>query len=601
MRVESLEGMPELPDLSPPAVNSPETITTDVLILGAGPAGMAAALELGRFGVKTLLIDDKDRLGGKLVLQTHKFFGSVDDCYAGTRGMNIAGILSEQISLSSSVEVWLESVVVAVYSDQTVGVRCPDGYKIIKPRYLLNAAGAREKSLPFPGNTLPGVYGAGAFQTLVNRDLVRCAERLFIVGGGNVGLIGAYHALQADLTVVGVLEALPVCGGYKVHADKIRRLGVPIYTRHTILAAHGREHVEAVTIGKIDDNFQLCPGTEQTFSVDTLLIAVGLDPVNEFSQKALSYGMNLYQAGDAEEIAEASAAMFSGKIKGLEIARALGATSEEVSADWTDKSEILKSPGGTTFPHKVVKNTEGVYPVLHCFQEIPCNPCVTSCPKNLIQTTPHPILGTPEFRGICVGCEQCVGFCPALAITLVDWRKSDSVPIVTIPFELGLWRISKGSELILTDWEGQNLGQGTLIDIKKASRNPKTHLLKITVPAKIANSVAGVSIQDPVDLEPEGTTEPLPLADDAVICRCEKVTAAEIKAALNNGIRDLNELKVMTRAGFGACGGKTCKPLLIRLYRELRIPEEEISQLTERPLFAETELGFFAGRTPKSE
>ena len=88
-------------------------------------------------------------------------------------------------------------------------------------------SGAREKSLAFPGNTLPGVYGAGAFQTLVNRDLVRSAERLFIVGGGNVGLIAGYHALQAGIPVVGLVEALPECSGYKVHKDKLAAVRRP--------------------------------------------------------------------------------------------------------------------------------------------------------------------------------------------------------------------------------------------------------------------------------------------------------------------------------------------------------------------------------------
>jgi sarcosine oxidase subunit alpha len=102
------------------------------------------------------------------------------------------------------------------------------------------ATGAREKSLAFKGNTLPGVYGAGAFQTLVNRDLVKSRpDRLFIVGGGNVGLIAGYHALQAGIHVVGLCEALPECSGYKVHKDKLARLGVPIYTSHTILSANG--------------------------------------------------------------------------------------------------------------------------------------------------------------------------------------------------------------------------------------------------------------------------------------------------------------------------------------------------------------------------
>ena len=139
---------------------------------------------------------------------------------------------------------WLNSTAVAVYSDQKVGVlREGKDYVLVEPRVLLVASGAREKSLAFKGNTLPGVYGAGAFQTLVNRDLVRAAERLFIVGGGNVGLIAGYHALQAGIAVAGLVEALPECSGYKVHRDKLHRFGVPIYTSHTVLSANGTDAV----------------------------------------------------------------------------------------------------------------------------------------------------------------------------------------------------------------------------------------------------------------------------------------------------------------------------------------------------------------------
>ncbi len=168
-----------------------------------------------------------------------------------------------------------------------------------------------------------------------------CAEKLFIIGGGNVGLIGAYHALQAGIDVVGLVEALPRCGGYKVHEDKIRRLGVPVSTSHTVLRAEGEENAERVVIAAIDDKFQPVPGTERSFEVDTVLIAVGLSPVDELLQKAREYGMKVYSAGDAEEIAEASAAIFSGKITGRRIARDLG-MDVPIPSDWESFGELLK-------------------------------------------------------------------------------------------------------------------------------------------------------------------------------------------------------------------------------------------------------------------
>lgn len=600
MDVRSVEGLAELGDLPGPGVPPPSRMDVDVLIIGAGPSGLAAAVELGRAGARTLVVDDKDRPGGKLVLQTHKFFGSEADCHAGTRGIDIAGILEREVRACGSVEVWLETVALGVYSDGYCCVRRGQTIHFVRPRFLLVAAGAREKSLAFPGNTLPGVFGAGAFQTLANRDLVRCSRRLFVVGGGNVGLIAAYHALQAGMEVAGLAEALPQCGGYKVHADKIRRLGVPIHTSHTVLAAHGVERLEAVTIGGVDTAFRPIPGTERTFDVDTLLVAVGLESVNEFHRKALVFGIPSALAGDAEEIAEASAAMFSGRIRGREIACALGLSADRVPSGWAEKAEVLKSPGGRVHPHSSPSATGGVFPVLHCFQEIPCNPCMTSCPKNLIGTKGHPVLGIPEYSGEgCTGCGKCVAVCPGLAVTLVDSRKRPERPIVTIPFELGSWLLPTGRELDLTDWQGEPLGRGILVDARNAPGDGRTVLLRVETDARIAARVAGVRIQGPECAKPRERALDIPVLDEAVVCRCERVTAGEIRRHLRNGVRDLNELKALTRAGFGACGGKTCRSLLARLCREEGIPPDEVAPLTERPLFAETRLGCFSGGDKK--
>ncbi len=602
MVITSLEGLPELPDRSfALELEKPCVIEIDALILGAGPSGMAAAVELGRAGIATILVDDKDRPGGKLVLQTHKFFGSEEDCYAGTRGIEIAKLLSAQIAEFPEVDTWLESIVLGVFSDGTVGIRHPSGYRIVKPRCLLVATGAREKSLPFPGCTLPGVYGAGAFQTEVNRDLIRCSERIFVVGGGNVGLIGAYHAIQAEMIVVGLAEAMPVCGGYKVHADKILRLGVPIYTRHTVLAAHGSEHVESVTIAEVDDLFRPIAGTEKSFFIDTLLIAVGLDPVNEFYEKARSFGMTALLAGDAEEIAEASAAMFSGRIKGLEIAGILGTGGISVPGELAEKAEILKSPGGRTFPYSVPSEREGVFPVLHCVQEIPCNPCMTSCPMDLIGTEDHPIMGNPVFHGECTGCQRCVAICPGLAITLVDFRKSSESPVVTVPFELGGFRVEEGELLTVTGISGEVLGRAKVLGIRKTAGFPRTGLLRLEAPADIASAIAGVRVQPPEVTLPHPCAWEIPLPDSAVVCRCERVTAGEVRELLRAGVSDMNELKALTRAGFGACGGKTCRSIIARLCREEGLSGDSITDFTERPLFAETDLGYFTGTEPDDE
>ncbi len=207
-------------------------------------------------------------LGENLVLQTHRFFGSSQAVYAGTRGIDIATKLEEELAKFKNVEIWLNTTALGVYSDQYVGIlQNNEKYLLIKPQILFVACGAREKFLAFSGNTLPGVYGAGAFQTLVNRDLIRPAEKLFIVGGGNVGLIAGYHALQASIGVVGLVEALPECGGYKVHKDKLHRMGVPILTSHTILSANGKDKVESVTVAKSTNSSNRFPAPRNPLNV----------------------------------------------------------------------------------------------------------------------------------------------------------------------------------------------------------------------------------------------------------------------------------------------------------------------------------------------
>jgi sarcosine oxidase, subunit alpha len=604
MVVEPAEGLPELPRAdAPPAFREIETVAVQVLIIGGGPAGMSAALELGARGVRTLVVDDKHRLGGKLVLQTHRFFGSIEAVYAGTRGTDIATRLEKAVNAMEPVDVWLGSTVLGVYSDGVVGVLREDGrYVQVRPEELLVAAGARERSLTFIGNTLPGVYGAGAFQTLVNRDLVKAADRLFIVGGGNVGLIAGYHALQAGIEVVGLCEALPECGGYRVHRDKLARLGVPIHTSHTILSAQGDGRVESVTVAAVDAAFRPIPGTERSYACDTVLVAVGLDPVDEFYHAALRYGLKVRAAGDAQEIAEASAAIFSGKMAGLEIARSLGVETGAVPESWAHMAEVLRSKPGARIAHPPPAEEYGVMPVFHCSEEIPCNPCTSVCPQALIYIDAGDIRKTPAYLGgpgaeECLGCEQCVVICPGLAITLVDYRQEPSHPTVTLAFEFAADSVSVGEQMVALDADGAVLGGAEVLDIQPIPRGDHTVLLKLRVPALVAKQLAGVQVQAAWASEP--LPEALePLVDEQIVCRCERVMAAEIRDLIRRGYRDMNEIKAVLRAGMGACGGKTCGTLIARLFREEGVAGAEVVPFRPRPLFIEVPLGVFAGGVP---
>ena len=597
MAVQSVEGLPRLPaEDAPPQAAPVEAVAPDVLIIGGGPAGLSAAIELGKLGVRTLVIDDKDRLGGKLVLQTHKFFGSVEDSYAGTRGFEIGEILAAEIARYPSVEVWLNSTAVAVFADRIVGVVRGGRYISVKPAKLMVATGAREKMLSFPGNTLPGVYGAGAFRTLVNRGLVKSSERVLIVGGGNVGLIAGYHALQAGIEVAALIEALSQVGGYKVHADKLMRLGVPILTRHTIVCATGAERVASATVAALDDRWNVTPGTEKTFAVDTVLIAVGLAEVNEFYLKAKQFGMDVFHAGDAQEIAEASAAMFTGKIEGLRIARSLGATSGEVPKEWEDKATVLKSRPGGIVRREPPSREEGVFPVFHCTQEVPCNPCTSVCPQHAIRTENDTITGLPYFidKEECTGCAGCVAVCPGLAVTLVDYRKDPEHPLVVLPYEVWREKVEVGRKVPVTDVDGAILGYYTVEKVKTRKKYPGTLMVHIRVDRPIAKRAVGIWVQErPID--PMTVYEKAPPPDEAIVCRCERITAGEIRAAIRSGVRDLNQLKALTRAGMGACGSKTCRPMIWRMFKEEGVDLGTVTDRVDRPLFVEVPIGAFAG------
>ena len=608
MRVFPAEGLPKLPDVQISegiAASVTPTYQTDVLIIGGGPAGLSAAIELGQAGVQTILIDDKTHLGGKLVLQTHRFFGSSEAVFAGTRGIDIAKKLETALRQNPSVEIWESSTAVGIFEDKSVGVY-KDGkkYVLIYPKMLLMATGAREKSLAFPGNTLPGIYGAGAFQTLVNRDLVRPCENLFIIGGGNVGLIAGYHAIQAGINVCGLVEAAPVCGGYKVHKDKLVRSGVPVFTSHTVLEALGKDHVEKVVIAEVDKNFKPIQGTERQYDCDTVLIAVGLDPVNEFTGQARRVGLPVFSAGDAKEIAEASAAIFSGKIAGREISGYLGKLTDEIPAEWAAIEEILKSRPGKVVEPDFPELEEGVFPIMHCTQEIPCDPCSTVCPRHLIHVDPEDIRHLPEVdyfaeKG-CIACGRCVAVCPGLAVTLVDYRKGGKTALVTLPFEQDPLSISEGDEIELTGTEGMPLGNAVVKTIKKVKELANgTRLLTVEVPREIAKLVSGLRII--------GTKEPTPfefdaehpenLADDAYICRCERVKAGEIRDLIREGVRDINQIKAVTKASMGACGGKTCLNMIKRMYQAEGITLSEVTETPVRPVFIEMPVRVLAGQS----
>ena len=256
----------------------------DLIIVGAGPAGLSAAIIAAKQGVRTAVFDENERPGGQLFKQIHKFFGSREH-RAKVRGFRIGEQLLEE-ARECGVEVHLNATVMGLYDKKEVLVMADGETHHFKADAIILATGARENFIPFEGWTLPGVMGAGAAQTMVNLHGVQPGSRVLMVGTGNVGLVVSYQLMQAGIQVEALIDAAPRVGGYGVHAAKLARLGVPFYLSHTIVKAEGTDKVTGAVIAQVDEKFQPIPGTEKHFDVDTICMAVGLSPMSELPAMA---------------------------------------------------------------------------------------------------------------------------------------------------------------------------------------------------------------------------------------------------------------------------------------------------------------------------
>jgi len=348
VRVYRQRGLPGIPSMQ--RVDSIETehVETDALVVGAGPAGLQAALTMAEQGMEVILVNDHYKLGGQLVKQTHRFFGD-RRFYGGLRGFAIANELSEKVYENRRITVYTQALAYGFFRDGLVGIALSsEGEKknlVVKPSTVVIATGAAEKLLAFEGNDLPGVMGAGAAQTLMNEYGVKPGDKAIVVGSGNVGLIVSYQLLQAGTKVLCIAEIMPRVGGWFVHAAKIRRLGVPILTQHTIVGVRGEDRVEEAAIARVDEKLRILPGTEKVYGVDLVLLAIGLQPNYTLVSQAgaaMKYvpelgGLvpvrtlyqetsvpGLYIAGDVSGIEEATTAFIEGRIAGLSAAIKLG-------------------------------------------------------------------------------------------------------------------------------------------------------------------------------------------------------------------------------------------------------------------------------------
>lgn len=338
--------------------------TTEIAIIGGGPAGLSAAISAASSGARVTLVDRNSNLGGQLKKQTHKFFGSQKQ-YASSRGFDIAIIFEKELEkYKSQIEILTNATALGLYEDGIMTIECDRRYIKLKSERIIVATGASEKFLAFPNNDLPGIYGAGAVQTLMNEYGVKPGGNVLMVGAGNIGLIVSYQLMQAGVNVKAIIDAAPRIGGYLVHASKIRRMGIPILTSHTIKYAYGKEMVEKATIWQLDDNWEPIPNTEKDLDVDIICIAVGLSPLADLlwhigcdmeyipelgghvpirDDNLETNISGIFIAGDVAGIEEASSAMVEGRLAGLCAAKSLGYNIENYEEQRKDSIDQLIS------------------------------------------------------------------------------------------------------------------------------------------------------------------------------------------------------------------------------------------------------------------
>ncbi len=525
----------------------------ELIVIGAGPAGLSAAIEGAKAGMRVAVFDENARPGGQLFKQIHKFFGSKEH-KAKIRGFRIGEMLLQEAE-AAGVNVQLNATVLGIFPEKRITVRFGDHVEQFSGDNIIVATGAAENMVLFDGWTKPGVIGAGAAQTLMNLHGVQPGQNILMVGSGNVGLVVSYQLLQAGCKVAALIDAAPRVGGYGVHAAKVARYGVPFYMRHTILRAEGKDQVEGAVIAEVDDKFQPIPGTEKHLDVDTICLAVGLSPMSQVLRmsgceiddtpgglvpKTDAYGETtipgLFAAGDVAGIEEASSAMIGGRIAGLAAAHRAGylddaafeAQAEAARASLTQlrqgmfarenrgRTDLTETEEGYALSQNLLARgyvTEeelkafpaasekrgGVHPVIECTQNIPCNPCQDACKFGCIMVG-RQITSIPQIdhEKKCTGCGMCVASCSGQAIFLVDDDYDETHAAITMAYEF-LPYPEKGQKGTALSRAGQPVCEAEVLSLRRSAATDGTALLTIAVPKKFSMQARAFAFDGGVD------------------------------------------------------------------------------------------------------